>query len=91
MRVADVLVCAAAATTEVRAARLNAMCRWLCNFDQVGLRKLFLVANNPGGDAFAVDRERNEDGFALVSPNAAAAKRDVVDLKFDDGRQYCRT
>jgi hypothetical protein len=90
VRIIDVLISAAAATAEIRAARLNAVRRRFENFEQSRFRELFFLAHDPRRDALATDRERNENGLALMSRDSAAAKRNLVDLKFDLRRQYWR-
>ena len=77
--VLHVLVTAAAAATEIRAAGLDPVRRRFAHPDEFGLGEGFLLPNDARRDAFALDRERNEDRFAIGAPHAFAAKGDVVD------------
>ena len=82
MRVADVLVTAAAASAEVGTFRLDAMGRRLEHFDQFAFGELLFLAHDRGRDALAIDRERDEDSFAFIARDAFAAKGDVFDFEF---------
>jgi hypothetical protein len=42
---------------------------------------LLLLAHDVRGDSLALNRERNEDGFALISGDAFTSKGDVFDLE----------
>ena len=48
-----------------------------------GFREVLLLAHDPRGHAFPIDRKRNEDGFALHARDAAAAEGNVFDLELD--------
>ena len=80
MLVIDVLVTASAASTEVRTRRLDPMRRGFDKIDKLGLGELFFFSNDFRRHAFAVDRERNENSLAVVSPDAFSAKSDVFDF-----------
>jgi len=52
--------------------------------DELRLRELLLLARDFRRNSFTVDCKRNENRFAMVTPDAFAAKRDVLDLKTDN-------
>src|SRR5437879_13866973 len=83
MLVIDVLVTASTASTEVRARRLDPMRRDFDKIDKFGLGESFFFSNDFRRHAFAVDRKRNENSLAVVSPDAFSAKSDVFDFYID--------
>ena len=84
MRIIDVLICAAAATPEVRAGWIDAMGRPYFKINKFGLSELLFLARDFCRNSFTLDRKRNEDGFAVFAPNAVAAKSHVLDLEIDN-------
>ena len=80
--VADVLIAAAAAASEVRAGRGDAFGRWLQDLDQFRFGELLFLPDDFRRDALAIDRKGNEDGFAGIARHAFAAESDVFDLQF---------
>jgi len=78
--VSDVLIGAAAASTEVRALRLNAERRTFSKIDNFRLSEFFFVADDLGRDAFTVNCEWNKDRLAVFTRNAFATKSDVLDF-----------
>jgi hypothetical protein len=80
MFVIDVLVCASSASAEVRTLGRYAIWRRFKQLDQFSFGELLFLAHNFGRDLLAVDRERNENRFALIPRHAFAAERDVFDL-----------
>ena len=80
MRVIDVLIGATAALAEVRARRLDSMGRPFAKIDHLGLGELFFLAGDFCGNQFAIDRERNENGLAVVPRDSLPAERDVLDF-----------
>ena len=83
MPVADVLVNTATASSEVRTLGCDAMRRRIEQFDQFSFGELLFLAHDFRRDAFAVDRERNEDRLAFIARDTFAAKSDIFDLEFD--------
>ena len=79
MRVIDVLITAAAAAAEVRTFRRNAQRRFLDQVVELGFSELFFLADNSHRHAFALDRVRNKNGFAIFARDSFAAKGDVFD------------
>jgi hypothetical protein len=86
MRVVDVLVGAAAAPTKIRTGRFDAIRRRLSNFDNLSFGKLLFLADDFRRNKFAVDGERNKDGFPIFARDAFSAKRDVFDLEIDNSQ-----
>ena len=84
MRIIDVLICAASATPEVRAGWIDAMGRSYFKINNFGLSELLFLARDFCRNSFTLDRERNEDGFAVFAPDAFAAKSHVLDLEIDN-------
>ncbi len=78
MSVINVLVTTASASSEVGALGNGSLRRGFQHLSQVRFGKLLLLARDPGGNAFAIDRERYEDGLAVIASDAFAAKGDVV-------------
>ena len=76
----DVLISAAATTPEVWTLRRDAMRRAFFNIDKFCFGELFFLANDFGRDRLALDRVRNEDGFALLPSDAFPAESDVFDF-----------
>ena len=83
MRVIDVLVGATAALPEIRARRFDAMRGNLTKVDNFRFGELFFLARDFCRDRFAVDRKRNENGFAVFSRHTFSAEGDVFDFKID--------
>jgi hypothetical protein len=79
VRVADVLVTAAAAAPEVWALGFGTFRRRFEHLDQFAFSKLLLLAHNPGRDPFAIDGKRNEDSFTFIARDAFAAESNIFD------------
>ena len=80
MRVIDVLVGATAAMTEVRTRRLDSMRRALAKIDNLRFGELFFLSGDFYRGQFPIDRERNENGLAVVPRDSLSAERDVLDF-----------
>ena len=78
--VVDVLVGTAATSAEIWARSLHAVRRRMFEIDNFGFSELFLLADDFCQDTFAVDRERNKNGFALIARDSLSAKSNVVDF-----------
>src|SRR5438876_3557984 len=74
MRIADVLIAAPAASTEVRTFGRDALRRSLPHFDQFAFGKLLFLPRDFCRDALALDREWNKDRFAFIARDAFAAE-----------------
>ena len=84
MFVADVLVCASAASTKIRALRCDAMRRAFLNFNQFRLGELLFLANDLSGNQFALDRVWNEGSLPLLASDSFPAKSDVFNFQIDN-------
>ena len=80
--VGDMLVTASPTPPEVWAGRDNAMRGSFQDLFEFGFRKLLLFPCDSGENAFAFDRERNEDHFAFGATDSFAAEGYIFDLKF---------
>ena len=78
--VGDVLVITASATPEIRADRANPLDRADDHVPESCPIEAFLVFDHFGLDAFSIDRERDENDFAVDPANAGSAERDVMDV-----------
>ena len=85
MFVIDVLIRAAAASTEIWALWRDAIRRTLLNFDQICFGELLLFPDDFGGNQFALNGVRNENGFALFPSDAFSAERDVLNFQINRG------
>ena len=77
--VIDVLVRAAAASSEIWAFCRNAMRGTFFNFDQVCFGKLRLLPDDFPRNKLSLNRVRNKDRFALFPRNTFSAESDVFD------------
>ena len=91
MRVIDVLVGAAAATTKVGTARFDAMRRMFLKIDNLRFGELLLLARDFCGNELALDRERNKNGLAIFARNAFPAEGEVFDLEIDYSQESTLT
>ena len=80
VRVIDVLISATAATSEVRAGRLNPMRRRFAEIDNFSFGQLFFLARDSGGNKFAINGERNENYLSVFTSDTFAAEGDVFNL-----------
>ena len=87
MLIADVLVTAPTATSEVWTLRSYAVGRKLDQLHQFRFGKLLFLAHDLCGDAFAIDRKWNEDRFPLIARDAFAAESNILDSEID--RAHC--
>ena len=55
----------------------------LTKIDKLRFGKLLFLARDLCRDRFAVDRKRNENGFAVFSRHTFSAEGDVFDFKID--------
>src|SRR5262249_53940588 len=83
MFVADMLVSASSASTEIGTLWFYAMRRTLLHLDQFRFGELFFLTHRFGRNELALDSVRNKDGFALFARNAFSAERDVFDCEID--------
>ena len=83
MRVADVLIAAAAAASKIRAFRRDAMRRGFFDGKKFAVSEGFFLFGNARGDFFAVDGERDEDDFSVVAGDACATEGDVANGEVD--------
>src|SRR5215831_8867470 len=83
MLIIDVLVCAAAASAEIRALWCYALRRSLFDFDELCFCELLLFPDDFGGNQLAPNRVRNKNGFALFPSDAFSAKRDVLNFQIN--------
>lgn len=83
MLVIDVLIGTAAASAEIRARRRGAMERRFLYIDQVSLRELFALADDPGTNEFVFDHVGHKHHLAACAPDAFPAETDVFDFKID--------
>ncbi len=81
MFVVDVLVCTSAATAKIRTLRRYAMGGAFLNFYQVRLGELFFLTQDLGGNQFALNRVRDENGFPLLAPNPFPTKSDIFNFQ----------
>jgi len=84
MFVADVLVCASAALTKIRALRCDAMRRAFIDFHQFRLGELLFLAHDLSGNQFVLDRVWNEDSLPLLASDSFPAKSDVFNFQIDN-------
>jgi hypothetical protein len=81
--VIDVLIHAAATSTEIRALWRDAIRRTLLNFDQLRLGELILFTDDFGRNQLALNGVRNKNGFALFPSDAFSAERDVLNFQIN--------
>ena len=84
MLITHVLVTTPATSPEIRTLRGDALGRRFHYPDEFSFGEGFLLPNDASRNPFSFDRKRDEDRFALRSPNAFTAKGDVI----DDQRQF---
>src|SRR4051812_45599260 len=89
MSVINVLITTASASSKVGALGNSSLGRGVQHLSQLRFGKLLLLARDLRGDAVAIDRERNEDRFAVIARDAFAAKGDVMNGQFN--RAHART
>src|SRR5438874_4834009 len=91
MFVADVLVCASAASAEIGALRCDAMRGAFLNIHQFRLGELFFLAHDLSGNQFALDRVWNEDSLPLLASDPFPAKSDVFNFQIDNAHTNIST
>jgi hypothetical protein len=77
------LVGATAAPSEVRALGRHPMWRRFEQLDQFSFGKLLFLTHDFCRDAFAFNRERNEDRLAFVARDPFAAKSNVDEFELN--------
>jgi hypothetical protein len=81
--VIDMLIRAAAASTEIWASWSNPMRGTFLNLDQVCFGKLRLFPDDFRRNKFALNRVRNKDHFALFPRDTLPAESDVLDQQIN--------
>src|SRR5438552_835040 len=84
MLVIDMLIRAATASAKIRALWRDAIRRTLLNFNQICFGELLLFPDDFGGNQFALNGVRNEDGFALFPSDAFSTERDVLNFQINN-------
>src|SRR4051812_40276637 len=81
--VADMLICAAAASAKISALWRHAIRRTLLNVDQFRFGELFLFAHDFGRNDFALNRVRNKHSLTLLPRHTFPTKSDVLYFQID--------
>src|SRR5712671_255547 len=81
--ITHMLVTASAAPAKVWTLRWHALRRRVDQFNQFGFGELLFLPRDFRRDALALDRERNEDGFAFVARDTFPTKSDIFDFEFN--------
>jgi hypothetical protein len=75
--------------TKIRADRINPVERGNGHLLQLGSIKAFPAFDDPRLHSFAIDREGYENDFPVVTANAGATERDIMNVE-QDRRTRCR-
>jgi hypothetical protein len=83
MFVTDMLICAAAASTEIGTLWRDAIRGAMFNFDQFCFGELLLFPHDFDGNQLAFNSVKDKNGFALFPSDAFSAKRDVLNFQIN--------
>jgi hypothetical protein len=89
MKIGDMLVIAAAATTKIRANRVNPLVGANGYLSKLRPIKALPVLNDFGFDLFSIDRKRYENDFSVEPTHACSAEPDVMNLESDRRMRCC--